>query len=395
MSSAHSSRRISVTEVVLHKPSRLVPASPAKPQHKPVFRTVPESSKHNRLLSDDHGLDIEILTHKLQLYQLELEEAKLRFKHRSKMQDKQAADVAAAARFRDELDKSQRTGTQVETPGDINHARSVSLQNVSTNATPRVVLPPRTTSMRVRSKRPQPLHLSSLPVTPQQVQSADLPTRRNKGSGVEEHDAMCHWRSTTIAAGHGTSSRIILVSSPGKIAAFEFAEIPPIPSLSASLSAVSSTTESPGTPLPTEDQVQQELETCGLKEGPDSALSRRSSVTSRRQTSAAFVPADEDSLVFEQSKSSPQVEATTALVDLSDYGDFEPPCTTTLGRKKSFFRRFEKKNDVDALLDLYMTDEQLVEEKQIKRKGTMSRRQTFFKRWRSSETLLHKFGKPK
>ncbi|KAK5092377.1 hypothetical protein LTR70_003936 [Exophiala xenobiotica] len=386
MSSAPSTRRSSVTGVVLHEPSKSVPETPAKPRHEPEFRTVPESPKHNRLLSADHGLDIEILTHKLQLYQLELEEAELRLKHRRKMQDKQAADVAAAARFRNELDKSQRAEVQVETASKGSHARSTSLQTISTNAPPRASLPPRTTSMRVRSKRPQPLHLSSVPVMPQQVQSAALPIRRSKESDFGGDDMKRHWRRTTIAAGRNTSSRIILVSSP---------DMPPVPSLSASLSSVSPTTESPMTPQPTEDQIRRELETFALKEGAASVLSRRSSVISRRHMPAAFVPGDEDRLVPELAKSSRMVEAPTAWIDLGYDGESEPPSTPTLGRKKSFFKRFEKKNDVDALLDLYMTDEQLIEERQLKSKAMKLKRQTFFKRWQSSETSIHKFEKPK
>jgi len=429
MSSVYSSKRSSFSDVVLQDPSKSVPETPAKPHPKPAFRTVPESPEHNRLLSGDYGLDIEILTHKLQLYQLELEEAELRFTQRRMMHDKQAADVAAAARFRDELEKSQSTDGRVEKMSNMNHIRSTSLQTPSTTAPPRASLPlrttsmraskrpqpplvssmpaqpqeaqsarlpPRTTSMLARSKRPQPLHLSSAPVMPQEVQSAALPVQRNRELDSHVDDMKRHWRRTTIAAGHNAGSTIILVSSPGKIAECEFVtDIPPVPPLSASLSTETSpTTASPLTPLPTEDQIRRELETFAIQEGPHSVLSRRSSVISRKRMAATFVPDEDDKMLPDAPKSPSVVEAPTALVDYGDYEETISASRPTLGRKKSFFSRFGKKNDVDALLDLYMTDEQLVEEKQIKSKPSKSPRAIFFKRWQSSESPASKFERP-
>lgn len=205
------------------------------------------------------------------------------------------------------------------------------------------------------------------------------------------------WRRTTIAAGRNAGSRIILVSSPGKIAELEFvADVPPVPPLSASFSgATSPTTASPMTPLPTEDQIRRELETFAIKEGPDSVLSRRSSVVSRRRMAAAFVPDEEDKMLPEIPQNHSRLEATTASMNLDDDDESKRAIKPTLGRNKSFFSKFEKRNDVDALLDLYMTDEQLLDQKEVRRKSTKSRRQTFFKRWQSSDTLFHKSEKAK
>ncbi|KAK5953188.1 hypothetical protein OHC33_005756 [Knufia fluminis] len=463
MSSVYSSKRSSIAEVVLHETSKSVPVTPAKPRRKPVFRTAPESPKHNQLLFDDDGLDIEILTHKLQLYQLELEEADLRFKQRRMVQDKQAAEVAAAARFREELDKTEWAERTSGTSSDVKHSRSVSLQAVSTTVPPRTILPPRTTSMRAfkrsqpldlswmpvvpqevksavlppptmilraskrpqplklssapvipqevqsaglpprttsisaRSKRPQPLHLSSAPVMPQEVQSAALPTRRNRRLDFEADAMKLDWRRTTIAAGRNTSSSIILVSSPGKIAEFTFStDVPPVPPLSASFSASSSpTTASPMTPSPTEDQIRRELETFAIVEGPDSVVNRRNSVTSRKRITTTFVPDEEDRLRHDVPETPFVTGVSKVVVDSADTVEIKPVNKPMLGRKKSFFSRFEIKNDVDALLDLYMTDEQLVEEKEIKRKATKSKRPTIFKRWQTSEPLSPKLEKPK
>lgn len=249
--------------------------------------------------------------------------------------------------------------------------------------------------MRTRTKRPQPLHLSSAPVVPQEVQSAALPARRGRQLDMAGEDIKRQWRRTTIAASYNTSSKIILLSSPGKIAEIEYAsDMPPVPPLSPSFSATSPTTTSPLTPMPFEDQIRRELETFALKEGPNSVVSRRSSVISRRRTPAAFVPNEDDKMV-PRIPNSPSSERPTGLIDVNDDDGLDSGNRPTIGRTKSFFRRFEKKNDVDALLDLYMTDEQLIEDKQIKRKATKSTRQTFFRRWQSSGTSLHKSEIPK
>lgn len=363
MSSESNSRQNSIihVEVMLREISKSLPQTPAKKQHQLPFRTVPDSPKHCRLLSDDHGLDLEVLTHKLQLYQLELEEAELRFKQR-RMVNKEAADVAAAARFRVELEKK-------DVPDKQNGAHLSSSQSHRP-------FPNRSSSLRtpnmVRSKRPNPLLLAATSdVAPQEVQSAALPPRRTTMSQGEENKRL--WRRTTISAGRDTSSNIVTISSPGHHEEQSFdAAIPPVPDLSAS-SSVTSSNLSPMTPGPNEDQIRRELETFALEEGPDIRMSRRSSVASRKRI-AAFVPDPEDRLL-------------PALPVPTTFDDFQLPIPMKieLARKKSFFSRFERKNEVEALLDLYMTDQQIEDQKSAKKKAHRSRRQSFFQRWQPRE----------
>ena len=401
MSSVYSSRRSSISEAFFHELAKSVPQTPVTKQHKPVFRTVPESPRHNRLLSD-HGLDIEILTHKLQLYQLELEEAELRYKERKMQKQKEAVEVAAAIRF---MQTQQLADPAVAVSSRPFPKRSTSLHVKNKTFAPLTdsekSLP---TAKFNRSKRPVPLHLTSTSdVVPQEVQSAALPAHRKRDSGSVADDVKRHRRQTTISAGRNAGSKIILISSPGRLAEYDFtADLPPVPQLTSShSSAVSPLAMSPLTPLPLlhEDQLRRELETFALEEGPNIALSRRSSVASRKRMPAAFVPGPDDRLV-PLSPMLPETPMALPELPIDDYEEDEPNHASRPGltRKKSFFSRFERKNDVDALLDLYMTDQQLVAEKddRDKKKKVVhkSRRQTFFKRWNTSDTITHRSDKP-
>lgn len=202
------------------------------------------------------------------------------------------------------------------------------------------------------------------------------------------------WRRTTIAAGKDSSSQIVLISSPGIVAQYNFtADMPPVPQLSAtSLTATTPMSLTPLTPSPAEDQIRRELELLAFEEGPNVQLSRRSSVASRRRTQAAFVPDPADRLAPHEV---PLPGTPTVLVDMDDLLEPKHSPRPGLGRKKSFFSRFERKNDVDSLLDLYMTDEQIAEEKNLKRKSTRPKRQTFFRRFQSSETVHQRPEKPR
>lgn len=391
MPSLCSGTQSSLAEVVKLDTSKSEPQTPARRQHHFTFRTVPESPTYSRPLSDD-GLDIEILTHKLQLHQLELEEAALRAVQRKAMAAKEAADVAAAQRFRDGL-----VADSFVEPVNRRRPRSTSLHNKVMSMTTGVSSRTSITTKIIRSRRPDPLELSAAHTADApQVHSAALPIRTSQKVDMQGAEVKRHWRRTTISAGRNSGSKIFMISSPGNMAEYDFeADIPPVPQLSASAStATSPPTMSPLTPLPTEDQIRRELETFALEEGPDLRKSRRNSTLSRRRIPAAFVPRAEDR-VLPASTALPEI--TTALVEVPEMFDAKAASRQTLIRKKSFFSRFERKNEVDALLDLYMTDDQLAEEKNQKRKSTKSRRQTFLKRWQTGEhdeSHLYKGDRP-
>lgn len=440
MSLVCSSKRTSLSDPALHALSKSVPETPARAYQRPVFRTVPDSPKENPLLLEDHGLDLSILTHKLQLYQLELEEAELRRKHKRTVEDKMAAEVAAAARFRDELEKRDQASHLPGAEGKVSRSRSASLHNpeetqnirsrsaslhnpegpgihsrsASTNkshrskssirsvsvynsddGSPQNSPPPTVPLKPMRTKRPNPLLLPAAPVSPQEIQSAALPAIPTRASTMNMAEMKKHWRRTTISAGRDSSSKIVLLSSTGQAEYCDF-DVPPVPPLSASASTATSST-SPATPSsaePTEDQIRRELETFALEEGPNIQMSRRSSVGSRKRMPVAFVPDPEDRMPQEAipPPTPPQAEIPSAFVDVVDAP--QSPHSPTYGKKKSFFSRFERKNEVDALLDLYMTDEQLGEVKAEKKKANRARRQTFFKRWQSTDALFHRAEKP-
>lgn len=397
MSSAYSSPRSSRGHATIHLTSRSVPETPSIRQERPVFRTVPVTPELNRLLPDENGLDLEILTHKLQLYQLEMEEAELRLKQRKSLLDKQAADVAAAARFRSEVDTFSNIAldrVSTRSPTEPERSRSTSLNG---SLTTRSSVTSRSTSVSKRmdrQNRPQPIQISQASLQFQQGSSIPVPAQRPLPGSMDLKEAKRHRRTTTISAGRNVHSTVIMVSSPGRLTEYDYS-IPPVPQLSSSASATASpTTLSPLTPLPltptpTEDQLRRELETFALEQGPNIHMSRRSSVASRRKMPAAFVPKAEDIVIPKL----PQSESLTALVDATDPLVEHSQDGQTLNRKKSFFGRFEKRNEVDDLLDLYMTDQQLTEEKEQKRKSTKLRRH-LTKIWNSSEMIPQKASRP-
>lgn len=445
MSSAGSGRRASLSDSIPSRPrlvlvphtfAKSVPETPVKAQ-RPVFHTVPDSPKDNSLLLEERGLDLSILTHKLQLYQLDLEEAALRRKHNRTVLDKHAAEVAAAARFRDELEKGQhspllakmeeeidsqsrsiitrksqaseprsRSSSVYSSNARVTRSRSESLRQ-SEDGRPTNGLAPlaaTTTPRSFRTKRPQPLLLAEDPVAPQEIRSAALPTPRTRESTMNVAQMKKHWRRTTISAGRQSASQIILLSSDGKPEYCDF-DVPPLPRLSASVSTISSPpTMSPMTPLPngpTEDQIRRELETFALEEGPNIQMSRRSSVSSRKRMPVAFVPDPEDRMLPKSlpppPPPPPPPKIPSAFFELADTSVAASASTEsfpTLGRTKSFFSRFERKTDVDSVLDLYMTDDQLNEVKAQKKRDTRLKRQTFFKRLQPAEAIFHRAEKP-
>lgn len=390
MSSVYSSRRNSLIGPPFNEASKSVPQTPAKKQHKPIFRTVPDSPSHNRLLSEDDGLDLEILTHKLQLYQLELEEASLRFKQR-RMHSREAEDVAAAARF---LDNQQVEQDGNEGSSSPSHTRSRSMFAPRTSSL-RLPPPPATTVKLNRAKRPNPLQLNATSdVRPQEVQSAALPPRRERVLSTEDDKTKRHWRRTTIAAGRESNSKIFLMTSPGNLTEYDFStDRPPVLQLQDSASACTTPAVlSPVTPLPlaAEDMIRRELETFALEEGPDLTRSRQSSIASRKRLPTAFVPSPQDRLEAHDAQYSGTADATE-ISSMNNEPDFTKQ--PLISRKKSIFRRFERKNEVDAILDLYVTEDQLGEEKLSKKKSLKSRRQTFFKRFQVGEnTKVKKDG---
>lgn len=434
MSSVYSSRQPSFSNSepahpVPHTIAKSVPETPATAFQRPIFRTVPDSPKENPLLLDDHGLDLSILTHKLQLYQLELEEAQLRRKHNRIAQDKHAAEVAAAARFRDELEKGPRSPLFAKMEEEIDsqsrsiiirksqgseprsrsssvyssgargpRSRSTSIRKSEDDSKEKSLpsLPPAVPSKSFRTKRPQPLLLPDDSVAPQEIRSAALPAQRIRESTMDMAQMKKHWRRTTISAGR--HSKIVLLSSDGEPEYCEF-DIPPVPQLSSSTSTIPSPPSmSPMTPIlstgPTEDQIRRELETFALEEGPNIQMSQRSSVSSRRRMPVAFVPDPEDRLPQKSTSPPPPPRIPSAFVQLPTIAVQKSPENSNLGRTKSFFSKFERKVDVDSLLDLYMTDEQLNEAKEQKKRDTRIKRQTFFKRLQPTETLFHRAEKP-
>jgi len=176
-----------------------------------------------------------------------------------------------------------------------------------------------------------------------------------------------------------------MVSSPGKISEYDLA-IPPVPQLSDS----ELSTPLPSTTIANEDQLRRELETFALKEGPNIHLSRRSSLASRRRMQTAFVPDPEDRLPPELTN---ELETLTALVNDGHDLVKRPYQQSALTRKKSIFSMFEKQDEVNALLDLYLTDEQLSEDRWQRKKSTKMRRH-LTKMWHSSDSIPQKIVKP-
>lgn len=374
MSSCYSSSAASSTS---RNGSVSTPETPSDYQQKTTeFRTAPASPPISHRSSPSNSLDAQILTHKLQLYQLEEEATKLRLEARRRMEDKQAADVAAAARFRDQLERSARLGRSTSAGKTKKRSTSVGGHNETFN----FALGRSSSLKMIRTRKPHPLQLSPTTVQPQEVQSAALPSVRPV---TATNEMKKHWRRTTISAPRDDAGNVVLLTSPGHSTEYDYhaSEPPPVPQLSESLVS-SPQIASPITPMHVEDQIRRQLETFALEEGPNLHPRRTGHFSTIHRPLAMYIP-DPDDIMTEKALPTPPRE-TVKMVNEETHQ--QPPSPAW---RKGIANMFDRRNEVDVVLDMYYTIPRH-EINSLQKKPSKSRRQTLLRRFQSID---HRDGK--
>lgn len=225
-----------------------------------------------------------------------------------------------------------------------------------------------------RKKTPEPITINDKPQPPQEVQSASLPprlsSRRIPGKGGEvEATAKFHRRHVTISEGRGISSMLLLHSQTGLTE-----HTPPLPFLSPSRSIASpQLPDMPSTPLslnpPNEDQIRREIELFAIQGGAQPLLDQRYRYQEPPSLMLDFDGEEEThSENFERRSltKKPAEDDRMSMVSV----------TPSMKRRKSIFSIFQRKSELEKLLDLYLDEEETAEPVQVQKRPSLVRRMT-------------------
>jgi hypothetical protein len=295
---------------------------------------------------------------------------------------KEAAEVAAATRFRLELERREQQHNEYEdeysempTSGHILPLRSTSLAYTAA-VTQRISDPfdnPEPLHLR-RRKTPEPIVVSTFEQPPEETQSAPLPfvespkPKNDRGNGGQS-SVKSHRRHVTIS--EGASRNMILLHSPSGT----YSECPPpLPTLSPSFSTASGAfPDMPSTPLslnpPNEDRLRRELELFTLDDGGMSLHSHR---YRHQPVPKIDFEVDQD---YEQEFHNDRNPSSRKWQQDDDARSIVS-VTPSMKKRKSIFAMFQRKSEVDKLLDLYLTDDVPEEVQPAKSKPSLARRMT-------------------
>lgn len=230
-----------------------------------------------------------------------------------------------------------------------------------------------------RLDRPLPIVVPPRDTPPQEVQSAQLPMRTSSRTVAQRSvsddgsEAKSHRRHVTISEGPQAARKTLLLSTP---MGFFMEDVPPIPGLSPS----DSTTTARWSPLPTpplmpnianEDKVRREMELFTLRDGATQLVGNK--YRKMHPPALQLDSDDEDGEKISQPESSLKRPVKKPIDD-----DQRSVMSTKseVKRRKSIFARFQRQNELDKLIDMYL-DEVVPDEKpEIKRKASLARRMT-------------------
>ena len=303
----------------------------------------------------------------------------------------EAAEVAAATRFRLELERREELSEYGDDRPEPLATRPV-LPRRSTSLPDKAGAPeyaqdslPRRPSRQLRrNKTLEPIVVSGIDKTAGETQSAPLLNSRREsplGSGEEQALAKSHRRHITISEGRGASRNILLLQSPAGI----YSECtPPLPVLSPTFSMNTPRLhdlDMPPTPLsfnaPNEDQIRRGIEIFTLQDDADSLAGYQY----REQPPSNFqLHSDDEEDDYQDFRSGPSAKAAKE----DDQTSFVS-VTPSMKRRKSIFSVFQGKSELDKLLDLYLSDDAHEVEQVPKRKQTLARRMTMSRKKKAPE----------
>lgn len=298
---------------------------------------------------------------------------------------REAEEVAAATRFRLELERQQQPHAYDDDyPPPPAVPQPLPLR---TTSLPRPSLPRASSDYSYqhesrqlkRRKTPEPIVVTNTQQPPQEVQSARLPSRDfdlQPQDWFENDQQMTkvHRRHVTISEGRGLSRNFILLHSPTG----GFSECPPpLPALSPSNSITTPRfPEMPSTPLslnpPNEDQIRREIELFTLHDGAESLI--RNQYKTRAPPSLMLNSDDEE----DEFGGRPNVISNKSVKD--DDQRSIASVTPSVKRRKSIFAIFQRKSELDKLLDLYLSDPEPEISQPVKPKPSLARRMTMSRR---------------
>lgn len=313
------------------------------------------------------------------------------------LQSREAAEVAAAARFISQIDNvsdvladSASHFAQKPRLGSSTSVRD-SIMDSTLNISKSRIVKSQTHVPTKRSKmtRPAPLQLEEAIFFSEEVQSP-LPERSSsKGApsfdlarSIESAAASSQDQTLNLNQDTGFKSPLpVLTPESAKTFQFDF-DISNEPRLSRSESGASTASQSPPTPAtgPSDDQVRKDIEAFALEQGPYLRGSHRRvrrppalGVSEQKEEAKPHLLQSRDTNV---AALIPSVESIQDVDAAKEIGDATHP---VLRRKKSIFGWLQKKPEVevDDLLDLYLTDEQLEEVKTVKPKSSKPKKPIF------------------
>lgn len=337
------------------------------------------SRRHGSLVGD--AFDSDAVFSELNYYKTELHgEPDLRSMR--SFSAREAEDVAAATRFRLELERQQQPNGHEDDssqPPPLPQPlplRTTSLPRPSPLPQSASEYPYQQESRQLRRRKtPEPIVVTGIDRLPQEVQSAHLPPRdldRRSPDGSGDNQAMtkAHRRHVTISEGRGLAGNLILLHSPTG----GFSECPPpLPALSPSTSIITPRfPDMPSTPLslnpPNEDQIRREIELFALQDGAESLVGHK--YRNRAPPSLELNSDDED----QDLRGSSRVTSPRFVKD--DDQRSIVSVTPSVKRRKSIFAIFQRKSELEKLLDLYLSDDAPEEVQPVKTKSSLARRMT-------------------
>ena len=308
---------------------------------------------------------------------------------------KEVAEVAAATRFKLELERREQISTDFEDgdpPVPSNASQSLPLRSTSLAYLQPAFPEPSLDTVQQweprqlkRNKTPEPIVVSGIDNPPEEIRSAPLLSSYPPSPLTyrqEERSTKSHRRTITISESRSAHRNMITLHSPSG----NHSECtPPLPVLSPSYSVATPKLpdlETPSTllgwnPSPSEDQIRREMELFTLQDGAESLIDQRYKYEKPPNLRLdSDIDGDElRDFQTRRSRSDVKDDDRKSIVSV----------TPSSKKRRSIFSVFQRQSEVDKLLDLYLYSESQVEVQPIKKRPSLARRMTRSRRTKGAE----------